>query len=70
MAIVQDLSSTFFAQEVLHGERALGDARARLAALWDKLVEMSAERDKARDEALCIYHTVDHQRLRLFRTKI
>lgn len=38
----------FFSQEVLHGERALGDARARLEALWDKLVELTEERDKVR----------------------
>lgn len=46
VAAVQDLSSAFFAQEVLERERALGDARASLAALCDKLAEMSAERDE------------------------
>lgn len=46
--LVQDLSTAFFSQEVLHGERALGDARARLEALWDKLMELMEERDQAR----------------------
>ena len=46
--VVQDLSVAFFSQEVLHGERALGDARARLEALWDKLTELTEERDEAR----------------------
>lgn len=44
--LVQDLSAAFFSHEVLHGERALGDARARLGALWDKLMELTEERDK------------------------
>lgn len=39
--VVQDLSVAFFSQEVLQGERALGDARARLEALWDKLTELT-----------------------------
>lgn len=50
-ALVQDLSAAFFSQEVLHGERALGDARARLGALWDKHMELTEEREKARTRA-------------------
>lgn len=46
--LAHDLSAAFFSQEVLHGERALGDARDKLEALWDKLIELTEERDKAR----------------------
>lgn len=60
--VVQELCLVFFAQEVLQGERALEDARARLAALWDKLVELATERDQARlvanifGQGRCVLH--------------